>query len=77
MATPYVFMVKNFFSAMENKLCLSFTLCTFYQQAIELVNRNFDVVQQRIFRLFFVIVKASVMQANCRSKKSFRVVFRP
>ena len=33
------------------------------------------IVAQLIFRLFFVIVKESVMQANCRSKKGFRVVF--
>ena len=37
----------------------------------ELVNRNFDVARQLIFRLFLVIVKVSVMQANCRLIKGF------
>ena len=38
-------------------------------------NRNLDAAQQLLFRLFLVIVKASVTQANYRSKKGFSVVF--
>ena len=59
MAIPYVFIVK---------LSLHYVL---FISMKELVNRNFDVAQQLIFRLFLVIVKASVMQANCRLKKGF------